>query len=523
MDVEINDLASLGLILDIPPYQLPPEAWTQALNMRAIDGAMEKVKGWEQVFGTPGVAPHFHLPISGPTQAWWLYMSLLKAYVFDGSSHTDITRAAGDYTTANTRDINGTILGGIPILNTGADVPQFWASYSAAQDLQNLTNWTATHRCRVMRALGPHLVAAYITKSGVVSPHMVKWSHPADPGSVPSSWDQTDPAVDAGENDLPDVWSGVIMDMLNLKGQMFIYKEGATWRMRFIGGRFVFAFDSFLETSGILAPRCMALTGDGGRHSVVTQDDWIVHDGTSAFSILDKRWKRYLFNQIDTASYLNSFVFDHPGRGEMRFCYPENGQTQPSRALVWNYRENRMGVFTEEDGVDYRNAAIGTVETADTDTWATGTDTWVDDTGPWSSSDRRKVVLANPDATKFFQMDSTVQRNGVNYISTLQRTGLAVAGRKRNGQWIVDFKMRKLCTRIWPKVIGGPIDIRLGSQDLVDGNVTWEAAQSFDPMTQMYLDFTISGRALCIEFSTTGNVAWRVEGYKLEIFPIGFF
>lgn len=520
--IEINDLASLGAIADESSYMLPPEAWSLAHNVEFRDGVAKKMKGWSQVFGTPGVAPHFAMHIQDLAQEWWLYTSLTKGYVYNGSTHTDITRSVGgDYTAAETRDWNGTILGGIPILNNGADVPQFWASYNVATKLAALTNWDANHRCKVIRALGPHLIAANITKTATRYPHMVKTSHPADPGSVPSSWDVTDATKDTTEKDLSDVQSGHIMDLMPLRGQMFIYKENAAWRMRFIGGRFVWAYDTFLETIGALGPRCVTLLSDGQKHVVWGQDDIVVHDGQQAFSILTKRWRRTLFAEISTANYLNCFCYTRPDTKQVFFCYPEEGQTNPTKALVWNYEEGSLGVFSTAD-VNYRNAATGSVQSSDLSDW-TEAGTWDTDTALWSDTSRRRTILCNVTSTEFHMTESTEQRDGVNFSAILQRESLAQIGKKRTGEWIVDFERRKFVNRIWIKAAGGPISIRVGTQELVPGPITWSASQVFDPTTQTYLDFNLSGRATSVEFSSSGNVGWTLEGYKLDVTLAGNF
>src|SRR4051812_32315763 len=129
VSIEIDDVAKYGVIRDMPPYQLPPEAWSLGENVRFTDDSVSRLLGETQIFGTPGVAPYFAQYISSASQPWWLYTSLTKAYVYDGSSHTDITRAVGgNYGATGALDWNGTILGGIPILNNGIDVPQYWSA-----------------------------------------------------------------------------------------------------------------------------------------------------------------------------------------------------------------------------------------------------------------------------------------------------------------------------------------------------------------------------------------------------------
>lgn len=523
MLVEINEPAAFGLIKDQTISQLPPEAWSLAENMRVVDGGMEKLLGWES-FSTPSVAPSFLLPLSTQSTHFWLYTSLTKAYGFDGTTHTEITRAAGDYTTSNGRDWNGTILGGIAILNNGADVPQYWATPSLATDLAALPNWDATKRAKVIRTLGPHLVAFNLTEGGTSFPHRVLWSHPADPGSVPTSWDETDSTVDAGEVDLPDVNSGVIADALPLQSTMFIYKEGSVWRMNFIGGRFVFEFKAFLENVGILAPRCVALVGDGKRHLFATQDDIVWHDGNRVESILAGRLKRTVFGELDSENFMNSFMFTNPAYNEVWFCYPTQGQTFPNKAVIWNYERGGAGVCTEAVDIVFRHAAVGALEDYDEATWEDGNETWEQEQGPWSEITRRKVVLADTANTKLYLMDKGLTRDGTAIVSRLQNESLALLGRKRDGGWIVDWETLKLVTKFIPKVVGGPVDVWVGSKMLIDGPITWRAQVSFNPASAIYANMPpISGRALAVAFTSDDAVSFRVDGYKYEVKKLGSY
>lgn len=519
MDIEIDNVGSIGVIKDIPPYQLPPEAWSTGENVRIIDDSIGRVGGYEQVFGTPGVAPYHALFVNSAAQPWWLYMSLTKGYVYDGSSHVDITRAVGgNYAATSAADWNSTLLGGIPIINNGVDVPQFWASYSTGTKLAALTNWPATLRTKVIRAFGPYLMAFNTTLAGTNSPHNIRWSHPADPGSVPSTWDITDETKDAGSIDLPDTESGLIVDALPLHGIMFVYKESSIHRMRPIGGRFVFDDKTFLETMGLLSTRCVCnIPGRIEQHFFVTQDDICVHDGNQPTPLLSKKFKRYLFNQLDVSNFRQSFVFPVGERNEAWFCYPSSGSTVANRALVINYR---TGQCTETD-IDFQAAQVGTISTANADTWASASGTWDSDPDPWSTNYRRRLVLCKPTATKFELMDAGTTRDGTTFTGTVQRTALGIIGKKRTGEWIEDFQQRKYVRRLWPKMSGGAVSIRLGGQELPDGAVTWSTAVSFDPSTDKWCDITAQGAAIAIEIS--GATAWTLHGYKMEMELLGNF
>lgn len=520
VSIEINDVASVGVVRDSPPHELPPEAWTIAENVRFEDDSVVRENGYTQIFGTPTAAPLFAQYVSAPGQAWWLYASLHKILAYDGNSHFDITRTTdgATYSVADASTLQGTILGGIPIINNVADVPQFWSAYSGATKMANLTNWPATLRAAVIRSFGPYLMALRLTDTGVIKPNDVRWSHPANPGSVPASWDITDPTKDAGQVSLPDVDSGQILDGLPLQGRFYVYKENSCWRFRNIGGQFIFDEDAFLETIGLLSPRCVAITGDGQRQIFVSSDNIYTHDGNSAKPLLDKKTRRYLFNQIDVSNFGKSFLFVNAERNEAWFCYPGQGSSVPTRRLMINYNT----LACTEGDIDFQHAALGTVQTVDSETWASVLGTWDDDTLPWNASQRRKLVLSKPTATKFEQFDLGTTRDGTAFTGLIQRTSLGVVGRNRKtGEWIEDFEVRKMCHRIWPKMSGGPVSIRMGGQNTPNGPVTWSAPQTFDPSTQQYCDVTTEGAALAVEFS--GANSWKLDGYKLDLVTLGRF
>jgi hypothetical protein len=522
--IEINDVSKHGAIRDVPGYMLPPEAWTLGMNMQVVDDGLEKMFGWSQVFGTAGAEPHFAMPLSTAAQTFWIWTSLTHAFVWDGLAHTNITRAGGGspYSASLTEQWNGTLLAGVAILNNGVDVPQAWLTPTAATDLVDLPNWQPTVRAKIIRAFGPYLMAFNVTKTGTNFPHMVKWSHPADPGSVPVSWDETDPTRDAGEAELPDVNAGLIMEALQLGDTMFIYKGSSVWKCRWIGGRFIFDFgkSAWLTTMGILGPRCVATTGDGTRHVVAAQDDVVWHNGSQVVSILNRKQRRRLFNEIDTVNFGASFMLDNPLRKQMMFCYPSSGMLVPDRALVMHYGQGDQWPVTEMDGITFRNGTVGPVEGASDETWVGPDVEWSLDDGPWSTLERRRVIVLNPAASKFMVLDSGDTRDGTVFTGTLQRTGLALLGRRRSGEWIVDHQKMKLFDEFWAKIQGGPVNIRLGAAMRVDGPVTWGSTIPFDPTIHVNgYSGPVSGRGGAIEFS---SIPWfRLDGYKVVISEMG--
>lgn len=542
--VEINDLARVGQINDIAPYMLPPEAWTLAENIRYSKGSPQVLDGWAQVFGTPIIAPHFAMSVKGAAQTWWLYASLTDIAAYNGSTHAEITRAAGgDYGTNNTEQWNGVVFGGIPIFNNGMDIPQAWiGAYALPLKMVNLPNWPTGMRAAILRNFGSYLVSFHITDplttgadGGHIFPHLVQWSNPAAPGTVPTSWAYGNPTVEGGRKDLPDTNSGFILEAMQLGSTMFIYKERSVWKMNFIGGTFIYQFDTFLADVGILAARCVCMDISGTKHVMVTQDDIIVHNGNSTESILTDRQRISLFGTLNRDAAATSFLFTNKAKDEIWFCYPESGQLQPSRALIWNAKGGK-GAISFATGINFRNAAVGDLQGVSAEAWSDGTDTWEEETGPWSQLFKQKLVLCAPDPTRaltyansrFYQLDSGTSRDiGPSASPVLAREDLGVVGQKRSGELINDFKQMKLVDSVWPKLAGAPIRLRVGFREVVGGPLTWQDYTSFDPVSDLWVNTIVNenlpgcGKAVSIEFSASDLAAWRLDGYSMNVEVIG--
>ena len=520
--IEFHNLGQVGLISDIPGHQLIPEAWTTARNVRFQDRNVRKFFGHQPVLSTPETPPGFILNVPAVATSFWLYASLAEVWAYDNGVHTELTRASGDYITASYEQWNGGILGGIPILNNGVDPPQYWINLSVGTPLDDLDNWPANVLARVVRPYGPFLVALNITDGSSLYPHMIWWSHPADPGSIPVSWDYTDPVFDAGRRELTDVEGGVILDGLMLRNKFMIYKENSTHWMQYTGGQFVMTSDMFLASSGILTTRCVALIDRGQRHFVATGDDLIVHNAQSAESVLDGRLRKTLQRDIDTTAYPTSFCFHNAPQREAWFCYPENGATFPSKALVWNYQYNTLQ-FRDFTG---RFAAAGFVQNTQGEEWDSLTIPWDTLEVPWGEEGTKQILYCSPEDVEFYELDKgfTFAGNPITFV--IEREGLGVVGKDRQGQPKVSLSVRKLVTRLWPKISGASIvNIRVGVKEGLheDEEIVWSDPQSFDPRVQRWVDFTANGKVIAVRIEGTTSEDFQLEGYDMEMELLGEF
>lgn len=520
--IEVFNCGQYGVVKDIPPHYLPPEAWTDANNMRFQDRNAAKIKGHSRIFDPPSVAPSFLLPVPSATTTYWIYTSLTKAYVYESSVHTNITRQTAsvdvDYTAVNHRDWNGGILGGVPILNNGADVPQYWPSINVATKLTALTNWPSTLRAKIVRPYGPFLVALNINDNSNLYPHMFWWSHPADPGTIPASWDYSNPIYDAGRKELTDAEGGPIVDALMLKNLLIIYKESSIHYMRYIGGQEIMANDLLFPGTGIIAPRCVCLINRGKEHFVVTSNDVLVHDSQKIESILDSRARKYLQTDIDPTNFRNSFAMHNPAQREAWFCYPSTGATLPDKALIWNYQESTLQ-FRDFVGIF---GTPGNVDETDAVAWSAASQTWALNESQWSEEGRKQLVIADTTNTRLYKADDSYLFDTTAINSYLERTGLAVMSKDRAGAPKADYTSRKLAKRIWPKITGtAPVTVRVGAQEDFDDTVVWSDAQVFTPGTDKYLDITANGRLIAVRFESNTEAAWQLEGYDIDVEILG--
>lgn len=521
--VPINAAGQYGIVRsnDISPLELPLNAWSSGQNVRMRDGAVEKFLGHSQVFGTPGTAPYFAMPFEKGGVYYWLYASLSKAYAWDGSAHTDLTRASGgDYSATVNENWTGCMLGSIPVLNNSQDVPQMWLPVDLGQRLQALTAWDSTERAGAMRSFRRFLVALDITKNGVSFPQMVKWSHSAVPGAVPSSWDETDETKDAGEYELLDT-DGACLDATRMRDDLVVYKEDSCYRMQFIGGIDIFRFLPMFDNFGILSRRC-AVEYARGRHAVFALGDIIEHDGVSWRSIVSARVRRWIFNQISPDSFKTSFVALNQAQSEVWFCFPLLGAALPNIAIVWNWQSGAIG--TRE--LSAAHISPGNVVTSSV-TWDSEVGSWDSDPGVWgegaSNPAGRRVLLCDPLASKFFMGDSTNQFDAVNMISYIERVSLPIPVTPDGPP---DMRTWKFVKNLYPRIsgpTGSVVKVQLGKQLAPEAPVSWLPQRDFIIGTTRHIDVRVNAPLLAIRFESTGDIDWKLSGYEVEVTPGGRF
>lgn len=533
--VPLENVGSMGVILDRKPYELPPEAWSLVKNVRLKDNVLIKFPGHEEVYATPSTPPRWILPWPGATDYYWVYAGTDKIYRVTGSTHTNITRYTttpgdDDYGHTTADRWSGGLLGGVPILVSSGrvDDPQQWNGTSGR--LEDLGNWPATYKCAVIRVHKQFLIALRVIKGGNTFEHLVKWSHPATPGTVPTSWDETDDANDSGEIELAET-GGFLVDCATLGAINILYKEGSTWTMQYVGGQSIFDIQPLFSSSGLLAIDCGKEFN--GMHFAVGRDDIVVHDGTknSIQSVIKGRNLEWYRENLSADNYQATYVARNYKESEMWVCMVTEGGasgvdafTTADTAMIWNWKDN---TWTFRDLPGCAHAAYGVVD--DTTTFRIiNSQTQIIDEDP-SLIDSRSyspakedLVLAGTVDTKLYKADTGEDFAGTDIEFYAVRTGLAIVGKDRQGNLKIDLNSTKFVRRIYPK-IEAPCDVNIsvGGQDREDGAVDWQGPFAFCPRTDTFIDVLVNARFIALRIELDGAVSCKVRGFLLDMDVIG--
>lgn len=505
--VSVPNCGAVGVIKDLSSSELPLGAWTDASNIRFLDGYASQFLGHGEVYNSPAFAPQFVMPLNVGAQRYWLYATDAKQYVVSNTAgvttHTDIT-----HLTARTGVVNqwsGMVFGGIPILNVGDTTrpPMYW-NQNLANKFVDLTAWPANTYCKVLRQYKNFMVALNITKAGVNYPFMVKWSSPAVPGSLPSTWNEADTTNDAGEFDVGEGQDPII-DGLGLKDQFIIYKEQSTYALNYAGGAFIFNARKVFGMSGILNRNC-AVEFDAF-HFVVTGSDIVIHDGYNANSVLDKKARRHFFQNIDVENRGKVFCFKNPFLNEIFVCYPSIGATSCDTAMVYNYVDKTIS-FRAMPNVNH--AACGPVDNTLGGTFDQDNDPVDSDltayNGPDFTPDTTRVMMASAN-TKLYMMDASASFDGSMPNAYMERRGLPLAGPDRISL-VTGIRLRIDGNR------GATVTVKIGYADTPYADPTYTTMEHVIGST-LQCDCMVAGRYIAVWVGSGTAYQWTLHSFDL--------
>jgi len=502
--INVENLGELGIVKDIPSYQLPQNAWSDGNNVRTLDNAIKKVDGYQEIISSCPVTAYFVAPLESGSNYFWIAAGLTKVYAHDGSSWSNITRqTAGsdvDYSATAAKSWTACVVGGVLILDNGVDDPQEWpltsGAASASTRLQDLSNWPASTECEVMRSFKTFLIALDVTKSSVNYSRLVKWSHEAATQATPTSWDESDGTKSTGEYELASS-PGRVIDGIPVGDNFLILKDDSCYLMSYVGTPFIFSFDIISSTIGCLAKNCAAEYEAGA--FFMGNSDLYSTDGRTITPLLPNRLRRYLTDNLSGTNYNRCVVVPDYTRKEMLACFPTTSATYCDKAIIWNWDTN---TFTLRDLPAISHATYGVKAIASD-----------------YDSNLLNVVFVDPGNAKIFRDNYGNTKDGTNMTSFVSREGWSM-----NGEGINDTHAVKQLRAIYPKMtVSGSdtVNFYVAAVMDVDDTISWGSAITFEPNSQGKVPCRATGRYIGVKIESTTDVDWKLHGLQLDVINKG--
>ncbi len=496
-----------GVNMDLPVNMLPENVFTDVQNMEPWDIGMAATEGNAQAFGTALFAPeHTQFNIQAD-QFYWLYAGSDGIGVTDGTNHFDITPAAG-VTSTWPANWTSTDVNGLSVINNVKDAPVYWDGMTSNIMLP-LPGWPAATTAASIRAFKNNLIALDIRDASGDFTNQVMWSNFAAPGSIPDSWTPL-PENSAGAVVLADTLGGCL-DGLQFRDSFLIFKDHSTYTMNFIGGNSVFAFRKLFASSGVLGTDCAAEYL--GNVLLFTDGDIIITDGQRGDSIIDKRMRRWLFNNIDSDNYRTSFVVSYHSRNQVWFCFPENGASECTKALVWDAKDDKYGIRDLKPTPHISRGLTSNV-TGVTD-WAGDMQAWNLDYTQWNAS------LFNPTQDNLVQSDRINTKLYAVNEGTTDDGDIITHRAIREGLTFGDETKVKVVRAVWPRITGTPgtiIEIRIGASDFDSDAYAWSDSINYIVGANEKIDVFARGRFIAISLvSNIDQAPYIIHGVEFSV------
>jgi hypothetical protein len=533
-NAHLRDIAAVGVITDIDPYDLPTTAWSLGINVRFKDKKIARAPVFRNATASLSFSDPRFLFVNSPSNGFdSVFVGYLNGRVTETSSGVENDRSIAGYVNASSESpYTSCFVGSVRYVNRDDRVP--WKKAPGDTNFVALANWPSTHRCRILRAYAGTLVALNITKSGQNFPTMVRTGEFVLDGQVPSTWDETITTNNVTENILADM-EGSITDACQLRNLLCIYSRHETWVMSFQpNSTDVFGYIRIFKDAGSLNANCSVEVN--GRNYVFGHNDIWMHDGISKQSICDERTRKFIFEAMNLTEAGRFHVFHNEARKEINFAYVSGDRAiafDPSHAkgcnrqAVYDYVNN---TWTFDDLPYVFGQGLSNLDNLLTYATVTGTydtigGTYLDQE---DSAKKTTVMVGNtssPDSLtgRLYAFDPQGPGSTVSYLVNtnatkgwqLERTGIDM------DELGADIPGYKVVSSIFPQArleAGAlPIEFSVGSNDAPNQTVTWTDWQTYDGDTLFKLDFNRAGRFLAFRIRHNDYHWVTLSGFDFDI------
>jgi len=344
MAEQVANLGQGGLNTDLPAMLVPMNTFTDCLNVRFNNNAVETITG-EALGRTVTVAPNFGVHWKRPDQGYNIFIRDGNAVRVDSAGNSSVMLNSADAQYTNS-DWQSTLFNGgfSIIINNGKSTPLYclYGDPVAGTTFQPIPGWNyisgISVTAKVIRSLNYSLVAANLSISDGTTvtnaPGTIRISVQAGTGAVPLIWQ---PGLTTDTADEFEVSStSPILDMLDLKGNMFVYSSDSISILSIGVGTRVTPYS---KSYGILNTDCVCEFD--GSHFVVDKNDIYTHNGSGNIqSLAEFRIKSYFFDNLNKSQLDKVYVVKNIYNKEIWICYPKGSSTVCNEALIYQYKNN---------------------------------------------------------------------------------------------------------------------------------------------------------------------------------------
>ena len=531
--IPIEQVGQVGIIKDTPTYSLPPNAFSNGLNVRFVDNGVEKLDGYVEVMKDCPIYPQHLVFVNQDEKDYWIVFG----------NDVPITRASVNlaiwlYNPSDSQWYDLTPTDPIQILS-----PDVWSAewngrilYATYAGLENLywpmgddNKFDITNKFEKFVPLSPegeerrftsmysfksHVIGLGVNYSDYSNPYMVQWSTPMSTyeAPTPEKWDLMNPDLDAGEYELNET-KGVIVGGRQLGDSFMVYKEDCVYVMNYIGPPFMFGFKVMAKDIGMLSRNGIDVF-DGG-HVFIGNNNVYLNNGQNIVPLLSDKLQSEMFDDISGDNYFRAFVVADKLNTEMLIAWPSNNSRHCDRAIIWNWRTGTMSL---RDLPDIDHACEGVVNLTEGEQWEDAVGDWGSRVDKWGErayfNVLQELVFAGYGDQKLYRNGTGNKEDTDNMYSVIERTGYDLG----------DPGSVKFVRAVWPKVsISGSntVNVSVCSQMSPDDPLKWEGPYTFNPDMQSKVSCRVTGKYFGIKVESEGDFTWRLHGYEFDMEQAG--
>jgi hypothetical protein len=559
----LRKLGGVGVITDANPYDLPPNAFSEANNVIFDEERITRAPVFKQLFnpirsalsydaagamtydsntnpydsaeGGSSIAARFVSSYADPINGESVFVcdndGTIRAY--PGNALTFLTPPSGLVTNDNVW--SHAQVSSFSFLTRAGMVPQVRDLLAGGVYTSLVGDWPAADQAVVARPFLDYVVLFNVTKAGKNYPTMVKWCNPIQFGAAKTTinWDPANPAYLAGENVLSEMRTP-IRDALMLGNTMVIYNQSQSWLMDYSGDTNVFNFRRSNIPGGVVNTNCVVEVE--GKHYVFGENDIYVHDTVQRESIADTKVRRRIFNTLDRKKLASCFVVHDSVANLIHFCY-RTLQDEASfskaafcnQAAIFNYKNNSWSFMDLPNIIGGAEANAQLVKNSYpdvTDTYELYNTSYTAYTGIQA---KMPIMLSVADQnvgitdTRVFAVDLPTAGlvNLPANTEALKTAWVERTGVDLDGQGFSTLRAYKLIQSMVPQMSfedsTGTFDVSVGCADLVKQTPNYQFKTNFNPATDYKIDMMVAGRYLAYRISTDSISNFQISGMDFDL------